>query len=147
MKQAGERELEREQKRRVWLSIVLPFSLALLLVAAFVVAALSLRSPAQVSILADSMLTLLVLCPLALVLFPLLVISIGLVALMSRLTGRSRSPLRRLEAWTAAGEKHIEGWLARIDGQVLEWAVRLAPFRQLLHVFDAPDDGEMEEAR
>ena len=145
MTQADERRLEREQRRRVWLGVLLPFSLALIVAAAFGIAALSLPRAEQVSLLADSMLTLLVLCPLVVVLFPLLVISIGLVALMSRLTGRGRSPLRRLEAWTAAGEQHIEGWLARIDGHVLEWAVRLAPVRQLLRVFDAPGDGEMEE--
>lgn len=133
-------DLEKLQRRRIWLNIVLPFALALIVVAAFIGVALSLRSPAQVSILSNSLMTLLVLCPAVIVMFPLFVLSFALVALMSRWRGRTRSPLRRMETWTAALEENVEGWLGRIDGQVLNWAVRLAPVQQLLGAFDAPED-------
>ena len=136
----GYRELERAQRRRLWLSVVLPFALALIVVAVFIGIALSLRSPAQVAILSDALLTLLVLCPSVVVMFPVVILSIALVAIVSRWPGRTRSPLRRIEGWTAMVERNAEGWLGQIDGQVLDWAVRLAPVRELLGAFDPPDD-------
>ena len=67
------RALERSQRRRWWLSVVLPFALALAVVAVFVGIALSLRSPAQVAIMSNSLLTLLVLCPSVAVMFPMVI--------------------------------------------------------------------------
>jgi len=141
------RELERAQQRRLWLSVWLPFAFALAVAVAFVGIALSLRSPAQVAILADAMLSVLLLCPLVIIMFPLTILSFGLVALASRWRGKSRSPLRRLEAWTAVAEQNAEGWLGQIDERVLNWAVRLAPVRGLLMAFEppeviTPDEGE-----
>ena len=134
------RELERVQRRHIWLSVVLPFALALVIFVAFIGIALSLRSPAQLAIMSDSLLTLLVLCPLVVLMFPVMILSIALVALMGRWQGKSRSPLRRMEAWTAMMEENVEGWLGQIDEKVLNWAVRLAPVRELLSVFDPPED-------
>lgn len=134
------RALERAQRRRLWLSVVLPFGLALIVVAVFIGIALSLRSPAQVAIVSNSLLTLLVLCPSVALMFPIVILCIALVTLMSRWPDRTRSPLRRIEGWTAMLEANSETWLGRIDEQVLNWAVRLAPMRQLLRAFDPPDD-------
>ena len=139
------RMLERGQRRRLWLSVVLPFGLALIVVAAFIGIALSLRSPAQVAIMSNSLLTLLVLCPSVIVMFPIVVLCIALVALMSRWPDRTRSPLRRIEGWTAMLEAKSETWLGRIDEEVLNWAVRLAPMRQLLGAFDPPEDSIADE--
>lgn len=144
-REARHRELERAQQRRVWLSILLPIALVLVIVAVFIGIALSLRAPAQVAILSDAALTVLVLCPAVVVFFPLVIMSIALVALMSRWHSGSRSPLRRLEAWTALLESNIESWLGQVDGKVLDWAVRLAPVRELLRAFDAPADAGLEE--
>lgn len=138
-------ELERAQRRRIWLSVVLPFTLALVLVVVFIGVALSLRSPAQVSILSDSLFTLLVLCPSVVVMFPVVILGIALAALMSRWSDRTRSPLRRMELWTAMMEENVEDWLGQVDGQVLNWAVRLAPVRQLLGAFDSMADAETDE--
>ncbi len=139
------RVLERAQRRRLWLSVVLPFGLALIVVAVFIGIALSLRSPAQVAIMSNSLLTLLVLCPSVIVMFPIVILCIVLVALMSRWPDRTRSPLRRIEGWTAMLEANSETWLGRIDEQVLNWAVRLAPMRQLLGMFDPLDDSIADE--
>ncbi len=134
------RELERDQRRRIWLAVVMPFALALVIFVAFIGIALSLRSPAQLAILSDSMLTLLVLCPLVVVMFPITILSIALVALMGRWQAKLCSPLRRMEALTAMVEENVEAWLGQVDEKVLNWAVRLAPARQLLSVFDPPED-------
>ncbi len=136
----AQRHLEpgRAERRGLRVKVLLPFTLVLAAVVAIIGAILSLRSPAQVALLSDSMLTVLVLCPLALCMFPLVILSLVLLSLMSRWHPRSRSPLRRLEAWTASMEQNVEGWLAKVDERVLDWAVRLAPFRELLTTFDAP---------
>ena len=137
--------LERAQRRRLWLSVWLPFALVLAIAVAFVGIALSLRSPAQLAIVSNALLSVLLLCPLVIILFPLTILSFGLVALASRWRGKSRSPLRRLEAWTATMERNAEGWLGQIDERVLNWAVRLAPVRELLMAFEAPETNTSEE--
>ena len=138
-------ELERVQGRRFWIAVLLPFLFLLTIVIAMIGIALSLRSPVQVAVLSDSMLTVLVLCPLAVLLFPIVILSFALIALVSRLQLRTRSPLRRLEALTATIEGSVEGWLGQVDGRVLDWAVRLAPLRQLLATFDPPDVATQDE--
>lgn len=135
----------RAERRGVWLGVRLPFMIVAALLAAVIGMALSLRSPAQVALLSDSMLTLLVLCPLVICMFPLVILSLALVALLNRWQPRSRSPLRRLEAWTAMMERNIEAWLGGVDGRVLKWAVRLAPLRELLKTFDPPVDESSDE--
>lgn len=128
----------RAERRGVWLSVRLPFMFVLAIVVAIVGAILSLRSPVQVALLSDSMLTMLVLIPLVMCMFPLVILSLVLVALLNRWQPKSRSPLRRLEAWTAMMEQNVEGWLENVDERVLNWAVRLAPLRELLTTFDPP---------
>ncbi len=135
-----QRDLEpaRAERRGLRVSILLPILLLLVMLAAAIGAVLALRSPAQVALLSDSMLTALVLCPLVVCLFPLVIGGLVLVSLMNRWRPKSRSPLRRLEAWTAVMEQNVEGWLGNVDARVLNWAVRVAPFRELLTAFDPP---------
>ena len=139
------RQLQRVERRRLWLSVFLPFAFVLAIVIVLAGIALSLRTPVQVAILSDSLLTILVLCPLVVIAFPVMILSFSLVTLASRWQAKSRSPLRRLEAWTAALEENIEGWLGQVDERVLNWAVRLAPVRQVLKAFDPPADVPLEE--
>ena len=139
------RELERAQRRRLWLSVLLPFAVVLAIAVIFVGIALSLKSPAQVTILSNTMLTALLLCPLAIIMFPLTILSLALVALASRWWSKSRSPLRRLEAWTALVEGNVEAWLGQIDERVLNWTVRLAPVRQMLMAFEPPETNTPDE--
>lgn len=135
----------RAERRGLWLSVLLPFMFVLVIVVAIVGTILSLRSPVQVALLSDSLLTLLVLCPLVICMFPFVILSLALVALLNRWGSKSRSPLRRLEAWTAMMEQNIEGWLANVDEHVLNWAVRLAPLREVLTTFDPPAVESNEE--
>lgn len=142
---ARRRELERLQRRRLWLGVLLPFLVALGICIAILGVALSLRQPAQVTLMADSALTVLALIPISLCLFPVVLLSVALVALAGRWQARSRSPLRRLESWTAAMEKNVEVWLGGADERVLNWAVKAAPVRQLLSAFDQPAADAQEE--
>ena len=145
LRQDQYREMERVQRRSLWLSVFLPFAIVLAVAVAFVGIALSLKSPAQVAVMSNSLLTVLLLCPLAIVMFPLTILSIALVALAGRWWNRSRSPLRRLEAWTAVMEENVGAWLGQVDERILNWAVRLAPVRELLMAFEAPEAESPEE--
>ena len=131
-------ESERIYRRRMWLGVWIPFLLVMALIVAGAAIVLLLPSPAQVALVADAMLIALALCPAAVVLFALLLLAIGLALQMQRWSGSARSPLRRLESLTAAAQIRADRWLGSIDANALEWAVRLAPLRSLLTMFDAP---------
>ncbi len=139
-------ESQRLQRRRLWLQVLLPFLFVLLLMLAGVAAVLLLPSPAQVALVANAMLTLLALCPSVLVVFALLIGALALVLQMRRWHAGARSPLRRLEAATANAHQRVDGWLSGVDSRVLDWAVRLAPLRSLLTIFDAPAPQDDDEA-
>ena len=143
-------ERDRLQRGRIRRSVFLPFGLMLLLLTVILGLAFSLRTAAQVAVVSDVMLTALALCPLVICLFPIAILMLMLIAFMGRLQGLSKSPLRRLESWTAAMERRADKWLGRIDERTLQWAVSLAPVRQLLGIFDRPlyesqDEGGEDE--
>lgn len=139
--------LERYQRRRMWLNVMLPFIFVSAVCIAILGVSLSLRSPVQVALVADSLLTALVLVPMVFCLFPVVILCLALVAMASRWQARSRSPLGRLAMWTAAMAKNVDGWLGQVDGRVLNWAVRLAPVRQLLTMFEEPAEERLEEGK
>ena len=133
-------ELDQLRKSRVRRGIVLPFSVALIVVLGFSLTAFALPSPVQVAALSDTALTLLLLFPAALCLFPLVILSIALVALMARWGRGGLSPLRRLEGLAESMERNADRWLGGIDRRILEWAVAFAPIRQALRTFDTMGD-------
>ena len=137
--------LDRSNRKRFRRVALLPFGLVLGIGCAYLGVVLSLRSPIQVALVSDTLLTLLVLCPAVVCLFPLVILSIALVALMNRWQRATVSPLRRLEAWTAALEGNADRWLGRVDERILEAAVAFAPIRQLLRTFDTLADEENDE--
>lgn len=142
----GHSESERLQRSRLWLSVRVPFLFVLLMMLAGLAAVLMLPAPGQVALVTDAMLTLLVLCPSIALVFALLICAWALVLQMRRWGARARSPLRRLEALTASAHERVDGWLSGVDGHVLDWAVRLAPVRSLLTMFDAPPQESEDEA-
>ena len=134
--QSAKADLDRLRQRRIRRGVVLPFTVALVVVMGFGAAAFALPSPVQVAALSDAALTLLLLCPMVVCLFPLVVGAMTLVVMMARWNRKAASPLRRLESWAEALERNADGWLGGIDRRVLEWAVAFAPIRQLLRTFD-----------
>jgi membrane protein implicated in regulation of membrane protease activity len=128
-------KVQRQQTRRY---ILLPFGFLLLILVVIVGIVFSLRTPTQVAIVSDFLLTVFVLCPLVICMFPFAVLMLMLVALMNRLHDGTKSPLRRVEQWTYKVEKQMEGWVSIVDSRVLNWAVKFAPFRRILTIFDAP---------
>ena len=146
MSQPETAQARRAYERQMWLRALLPFALALLLVAAGMAAVLMLPSAAQVALVADVMLMALGLCPAALIVLALLIITLALTLRMRRWQAQARSPLRRLEAATANAHQRVDGWLSGVDSRVLDWAARLAPISAMLTMFDAPEEDDEDEA-
>lgn len=134
--------LERRQNRR---TVFFPFLLLLLLVFIIIGILLSLQTPTQVAVVSDFFVTLFVLCPLIICMFIPVVLIFALMGLVNKLHSKSKSPLRRLEQWTYNIENRVEDWAGMVDSRVLDWAVRFAPIRRILTVFDAPSSESQDE--
>lgn len=138
-------ELDRLRRRRYRKSVILPFGFVLILVLAYIGIAVALPAPTQVAVLSNAALSLLVLCPAALCLFPFALATVVFVVLINRWQRGTMSPLRRLERWAAALESNADRWLGSIDERILNWAVAFAPVRQLLKSFDTLSDQTVDE--
>lgn len=135
-------KIQRQQTRRY---ILLPFLFLLVILILIVGVVFSLRTPTQVAVVSDMMYTLFVLCPLVICMFPIVVLMFVLIALMNRLHDGTKSPLRRLEQWTYTVEQRIDGWARIVDSRVLNYAVKFAPIRHILTIFDAPSSSIEDE--
>lgn len=138
-------ELDRLRRVRYRKSVILPFGLVFVLAMAYIGIALALPAPTQVAVLSDAALSLLILCPAAICLFPITIAVFALLALTRRWQRGTMSPLRRLERWAAALENNADRWLGGIDQRILNWAVAFAPIRQLLRSFDTLSDDTPSE--
>lgn len=127
--------IHRQQTRRY---IILPFFLVVLLLIVVLLIVLSLRTPTQVALISDMMLTIFVLCPLMLCLFPLVMVLVVMVVGMSKLHQGSKSPLRRLEQMSFSVEQNIDKWAGIIDRRVINLVVKFAPIHRILTIFDSP---------
>ena len=138
-------QLDKTQRQQTRRYIILPFFLVILIFGALVGLILSLRTPTQVAVVSDMLLTLFVLCPLVICMFPIAVIMLVLIALMNRLHDGTRSPLRRLEQWTYTMEQQVEGWARIVDSRVINYAVKFAPIRRILTIFDTPSSSQSNQ--
>lgn len=123
----------RRHRRQTRLLIWLPFwlGLAVVVLAVGLAAAQPLR--AQVSLMSDFMLTLLVLCPLAICLLPLYLGVVLLAWLVYRLHGMSERSLGRVVTWSET----MPARATRIGDRLAGWAInlnaRLAPLENKVY--------------
>lgn len=138
-------QLDKVQGQRIRRYIWLPFILLLLIMVLIIGILISMRTPTQVALVSDFMLTLFVLCPLVICLFPIVLLMGILIVMMNRLYHGTKSPLRRLEQWTHKMEKRVDTWTSMADSRVLNWAVRFAPIHHILSIFDEPSPNKEDE--
>lgn len=145
-------QLEKTQRQQTRRYILLPFFVLILIFIALIGVAVSLRTPTQVAVVSDMLLTAFVLLPMVICLFPIVVMMFVLIALVNRLHSGTVSPLRRLEQWTYTMEQRVEGWARIVDSRVINYAVKFAPIRHILTIFDTPssshgnqDEGETND--
>ena len=135
-------QLEKIQRRQTRRYIILPFILLFLIFIVIIGGIFALPTSSQVAVISDMLFTFFVLCPLVICMFPLTVIMLVLIALMNRLHDGTKSPLRRLEQWTYTMEQRVESLARIVDSRVINYAVKFAPIRRILTIFDTPSSSQ-----
>ncbi|MDX2140049.1 MAG: hypothetical protein SF123_18325 [Chloroflexota bacterium] len=118
---------KRRHQREVMRFILLPMLLGVLVIVAVMIVVVALPRTLQVSAVADIVLTLFILCPLALCFLPF---SLGLsvLALMSnRVTPAAAKPLRRGEALTLTISQRAVNIADKVARASIGFNARLAP--------------------
>ena len=113
---------------------------ALLLVAGLAGAAMLLRQPAQVSIVADWMTMFMVLCPVALCLFPLAVGLITSALYMNQVHRKSERLMGKAEAMSQSLSERAINVSENISKKSISLNARMAFFDPLWRVFDRKED-------
>lgn len=129
----------RIHRRETLRQLVLPMlgSGLIILVIALVLVLLPAR--VQVSVLADWMFTILVLCPLVLCNLIVFLLVVVLWYGMTRLHRGTEAPLERLENLVTGVANRIERTSAALNQRVVNVSSRLAPLMKLFSVFDTPE--------
>lgn len=127
-----------QHRRETRWQIYLPFVLGVLLVLLVAVVMALLPRRAQVSVIADFMLLIMILCPMVLCMFPLVLVTVSAAYGASRLHTVTGKPLERLEK--LSGEMHERtNHLSETWGQrSITWLVRVEPVLRLMRIWDEP---------
>lgn len=127
---------ERIHRREVRRMLMLPFFGALLLLIVLVIIAAQTVRP---GVIADILLTLLILCPLAICLLPLYLGAFLLMGGVGRLHNGLVSPFKRLRGLTAAARERAEDGMDRAACASIGFNVRFAWLDRLVFsIFDGP---------
>jgi uncharacterized integral membrane protein len=117
-------------KRDTGLKIALPILVGLLILILLTALVTIMRSSAQVSVSANFLVTLLLLCPLALCTLPFSVGLMTLAIISGRIHPRAKKPLRRVESWSHQMRNHVTGYSDRVARWSIGVNARVAPFVQ-----------------
>lgn len=129
---------EQTHRRETRMGIILPFAVGIVVVLAGGVIAMLLPQRSQVSIIADLMVTILLLCPSVLCLFA---VGIGLVAAaagMNKVHNGAGKALGRAEGLTARVLTRTERVTESVNQRTINLSVKLAFLEKLLGFFDRP---------
>lgn len=131
-------QAEKTHRRETRLQIILPFVAGVVLVLVGGIIALLLPKRLQVSLIADLMLTVLVLCPAALCLFAVAIGFVAAAAGAGKLHGSLGSALSRVEGLSARVLEQSGRVTDVINRQTIGLSARFAFLDKLLGVFDRP---------
>lgn len=136
---------ERIHRRAVRRQIILPFAGGILLVAALV-ALVALQGETPTSGVSTTLLTLLMLCPLALCLLPIYLLLVMAVAGLNWAHGGIMRPLRRAESLSVEMRERTVSISDRLARQSINLNARFAPLDRLLFsAFDRPAQNEDDD--
>lgn len=142
--QARASEIQHRRETRRWLLLPM-ILLALFILAGVVLVVLLARGAqggAQVSIVADLLLSVLMLCPLVLCMLPVTILLIGAVFGMNRVHSAAASPLRRLEDLSETLTQRTRSASATINQKTLDTSARLGFVYRLLGTFGEASNEE-----
>ncbi len=130
----------REHRYEVRRQILLPFALVGGVVLTVLVITLLLPQRAQVSLIADLLLTLLVLCPIVLCLFPLMVALWVAVFGLNHVHRGIASGMQRIEDITLSLVERSTAFSQMVEQRFAVLGQYLARFSRVLKVFDPPEE-------
>lgn len=136
------RESVRQHRRDTRRHIILPAFFALLLIVICLVAVLLLPRRSQVSIVSDTMLTVFVLCPLAICFMPITILFIGAIFGMNRAHDALARPLTRLEDYSKTLTERTGVVTDQVNQQTINLSARLGVLDKLLDVFEMPKEDD-----
>jgi high-affinity K+ transport system ATPase subunit B len=139
------RESQKRHRRETWWRITVPTLLVVLLIGALVALVIVLPLRAQKSLVSDTMLTVLMLCPAAICLLPLTLLAVIAVFGMNQVHDKLAEALRRVEDYSELMVKKTEQGTDVINRRTIDVAARLAPVHRLLGFFE--DEGKDESTR
>lgn len=127
---------EQQHRQETRWQIVLPLVLGFVLIVAATVIVILFRQAAQVSLVADTMLIVFMLCPLTICLLPLtLGLIIGAIA-MNKVHDQARKPLRRLQLVSRQVADRTHQTTDTINQKTINASARMGGVYRLLDVFN-----------
>lgn len=137
---------EAQHRRQTRLFIWLPFGAAILLILGAVVVAALLPLRLQLSVVSDFVLTVLVLCPMAICLLPLYIALVVLIAAMNRLHHNTAHALGRAVNWSQSLSRRVDQAAGRLERWSIQWSTRLAPLEKtLFSLFEGKTNDQRSE--
>lgn len=132
---------DRKHRRDTRLNIWLPFAGGLLLLIGAVVVAALLPLRSQLSVVSDFLVTVLVLCPLAVCLFPVYIGLVALVFLMNGVHDKTGRALGKTVNWSHSLNRWVDAQSERLEKRMIGISARWASVeRVLLKAFDEDRD-------
>lgn len=131
---------DREHRRETFLYLIVPLMVAVVTVLAALVVVFLLQRQMQVSIIADWMMTVFILCPAVVCGFVMCVLLITLVILMRRAQAAVLRPVRWADEKTQQAAEHAEDVSEIITQQIIKLASKFTFLDRLLSLFDEPTD-------
>jgi hypothetical protein len=118
--------------------ILLPMAGLVILILVGATISLLLPGRLQVSLIADWLLTILFLCPLALCLFPICILMVAAIVGMNKAHTSITNPLRRLESLSQTIKDRVSKTADTVNHKTVDVSAKWAFFDRLLSVFDPP---------
>jgi membrane protein implicated in regulation of membrane protease activity len=138
------RESVRQHRRDTRRYIILPTVVVFLLLAGGLGAVLVRLRWAQVSIVSDFALTIMVLCPMVLCFLPVTIISVVAVFGMNRAHDAMKRPFYRLEDYSKAMVERTETVTGQVNRQTINISARFGAVYKLLSILEPPEESSDE---
>ena len=134
------RESARQHRRDTWWRIIAPTIIVFLLLMAILGGVLLLPRLAQVSIVSDFVLTILVLCPLVLCFLPVTILSVVAIFGLNRAHNALKRPLYRLEDYSKTMAERTESVTEQVNRQTIQISARFGALYKVIDKLEPPKD-------
>jgi hypothetical protein len=135
-------------RRETQRTILLPAGIGLVALFAVLILVMAVSSRGQVSIVADFLLTLLVLCPLAVCTLPIALLLVVAAVKMNSVHNWTANRLDGLVRVSLDADGRINRMMDNLARNVIKFGVWIAPFEKLvLSAFDPPESGSETEEK